>query len=40
MGADWYEADKSVLGPMVKEATDRYAAEAGQAPRRQRRCNS
>jgi branched-chain amino acid transport system substrate-binding protein len=27
MGADWYQADKSVLDPMVKEAADRYAAE-------------
>lgn len=29
MGEDWYEADKSVLDPMVKEAADRYAAEKG-----------
>ncbi|ENO90676.1 ABC transporter substrate-binding protein [Thauera linaloolentis] len=27
MGADWYEADKSVLDPLIKEAADRYAAE-------------
>ena len=27
MQADWYEADKSVIDPMVKEAADRYAAE-------------
>lgn len=27
MQADWYEADKKVIDPMVKEAADRYAAE-------------
>ena len=27
MQPDWYEADKSVIDPMVKEAADRYAAE-------------
>ncbi len=27
MGDTWYEADKSVLDPLVREAADRYAAE-------------
>ncbi|MBS0513828.1 MAG: ABC transporter substrate-binding protein [Proteobacteria bacterium] len=27
MQPDWYEADKSVIDPMVREAADRYAAE-------------
>ncbi|ATE61022.1 ABC transporter substrate-binding protein [Thauera sinica] len=27
MQADWYEADKAVIDPMVKEAADRYATE-------------
>ncbi|MBS0543210.1 MAG: ABC transporter substrate-binding protein [Proteobacteria bacterium] len=27
MQPDWYEADKKVIDPMVKEAADRYAAE-------------
>ena len=40
MGADWYEADKSVLGPMVKEAADRYAAEKQVKRRDAADCNS
>ena len=40
MGADWYEADKSVLGPMVKEAADRYAAEKQVKRRDASDCNS
>lgn len=27
--SDWFEADQSVVGPMVREAADRYAAEKG-----------
>ena len=40
MGADWYEADKSVLGPMVKEAADRYAAEKQVKRRDASDCNT
>ena len=40
MGADWYEADKSVLDPMVKEAADRYAAEKQVKRREASDCNT
>ncbi|MDX9886601.1 ABC transporter substrate-binding protein [Thauera sp.] len=40
MGADWYEADKSVLDPMVKEAADRYAAEKQVKRRDASDCNT
>jgi len=29
MGEDWYEMDRELIGSMVKEAADRYAAERG-----------
>ena len=27
MQPDWYEADKSVIDPLVKEAADKYATD-------------